>query len=330
MNDTSQEAMISRRAALAGGCAAGAAAAFSPARARAAAPAAGKQVPGIYRYKLGDFELTSINDGVNPMPLKEGFVKNAALPDVQAALHEAFLPENVLNIPFTQLIVNTGRQVVLIDTGTGGQLAATAGMLIENMEAAGIDPKSVDTVLISHFHGDHILGLRTKEGELAFPNAEVFVPELEWKFWMDEGQMSRAPETMRGAFLNVRKTFEPISKDLKHYASDDELVTGIVAHGAYGHTPGHMTFRVASGADQMIALSDTSNHPALFVRNPGWHAAFDMDPDMAEASRRRMFDMAAADRTLVQGYHFPFPASGHIAKDGEGYRFIPSSWNPVL
>lgn len=330
MNDTSRETLISRRAALTAGCAAGAAIALGGAPAHAAAPSAGKQVPGIYRYNIGSFELTSINDGVNIMPLKDGFVKNAALPDVQAALHDAYLPENTLNIPFTQLIVNTGRQVVLIDTGTGGQLAATAGMLIENMEAAGIDPKSVDTVLISHFHGDHILGLRDKEGALAFPNAEVFVPEPEWQFWMDEGEMSRAPEARRGAFQNVRKTFEPMAKDLKHYASGDELVAGIVAHGAYGHTPGHMAFRIASGDEQMIALSDTSNHPALFVRNPGWHATFDMDPVMAEASRRRIFDMAAADRTLVQGYHFPFPATGYIAKEGDRYDFVPSAWSPVL
>jgi glyoxylase-like metal-dependent hydrolase (beta-lactamase superfamily II) len=321
---------FTRRVLLGAVAAAAAAPLASAPAARAAAPSAGRQVPGIYRYKVGEFELTAINDGVNLRPMQDGFVKNAPLDEVKNALDEAFLPTDKLPIPFNQLIVNTGRRVVLVDTGTGGQLAPTAGMLIENMEAAGIDPKAVDTILISHFHGDHILGLRTKEGELAFPNAEVQVPEAEWAFWMDEGEASRAPEGMKQNFANARKTFEPIAKDVKRYEADKELVSGITSIAAYGHTPGHTAFRISSGSDQLIVLSDTSNHPALFVRNPGWHAVFDMDPTMAEDTRRKMFDMVSADRLRVQGYHFPFPATGHIAKDGDGYDFIPANWNPLL
>jgi glyoxylase-like metal-dependent hydrolase (beta-lactamase superfamily II) len=321
-------AAFTRRAAL--GALAVAAAAPSIQAARAAAPAAGRQVPGIYRYKVGEFELTAITDGINLRPVQEGFVKNAPLDDVKAALTAAYLPTDKLPIPFTQLVVNTGRRVVLIDTGTGGQMAPTAGMLIENMEAAGIDPKAVDTVLISHFHGDHILGLRTREGEIAFPNAEVQVPEPEWAFWTDEGEMSRAPDSQKQAFANVRKVFDPIAKDVKKYTADQELVPGITSLAAYGHTPGHMAFRVSSGADQLLVLSDTSNHPALFVRNPGWHASVDMDAAKAEETRRRIFDMASADRIRVQGYHFPFPATGHIAKRGDRYDFVPAAWSPIL
>lgn len=321
---------FTRRVLLGAVAAAAATPVVSAPTARAAAPAAGRQVPGIYRYKIGEFELTAINDGVNLRPMQDGFVKNAPLDEVKDALDEAFLPTDKLPIPFNQLIVNTGRRVVLIDTGTGGQLAPTAGMLIENMEAAGIDPKAVDTVLISHFHGDHILGLRTKEGELAFPNAEVLVPEAEWAFWMDEGQASRAPEGLKQNFANAQKTFGSIAKDVKRYDADKELVPGITSIAAYGHTPGHTAFRISSGSDQLVVLSDTSNHPALFVRNPGWHAVFDMDPGKAEEMRRKMFDMVSADRLRVQGYHFPFPATGHIAKDGDGYAFIPADWNPLL
>jgi glyoxylase-like metal-dependent hydrolase (beta-lactamase superfamily II) len=321
---------ITRRAAMVAGGAAALAGTLRARPAAAAAPAAGRQVPGIYRYKVGDFELTAVNDGVNRVPMKDGFIRNAPLTDIQQALEDAYLPKDVLGIPFNQLIVNTGRKVVLIDTGTGGQLAPTAGKLIENMEAAGIDPKSVDTVLISHFHGDHILGLRTAEGTTAFPNAQIFVPEPEWAFWMDEGTMSRAPDAQKKAFENVRRTFEPIKKDVTHFNDRQELVPGITAEAAFGHTPGHMTFRISSGSDQMIALSDTTNHPALFVRNPGWHAAFDMDAQAAEATRRRVLDMVSTDRLPVQGYHFPFPGNGHIAKRGDGYDYIPAAWNPVL
>lgn len=321
---------FTRRAALGALAAAAAAPLSSAPAAHAAAPAAGRQVPGIYRYKIGEFELTAINDGVNLRPIQDGFVKNAPLEDVKGALDAAFLPTDKLPIPFNQLIVNTGRRVVLIDTGTGGQLAPTAGLLIENMEAAGIDPKAVDTILISHFHGDHILGLRTKEGALAFPNAEVQVPEAEWAFWMDEGAASRAPDGAKQNFANAQKVFGAIAKDVKRYGAEQELVPGITSVAAYGHTPGHMAFRVSSGPDQMLVLSDTANHPALFVRNPGWHAVFDMDAAKAEETRRKIFDMASADKITVQGYHFPFPAAGHIAKEGDGYAFIPAAWNPLL
>lgn len=319
---------LTRRAAF--GALAASAAISSIQPAAAAAPAAGRQVPGIYRYKIGEFEITAINDGIGLRPVAEGFVKNAPLDAVKAALEEAFLPTDKLAIPYTQLIVNTGHRLVLIDTGTGGQLTPTAGNLIENMEAAGLDDKAVDTVIISHFHGDHILGLLAKDGKKAFPNAEVLVPEPEWAFWMDESQASRAPEGQKQAFATVRKVFEPIVKDVTHYKAEEEIVPGITSIAAYGHTPGHMAFRVASGSDQLLVLSDTSNHPALFVRNPGWHAVFDMDAGMAEETRRRLFDMAAADRLQVQGYHFPFPATGHIAKAGDKYDFVPAFWNPVL
>lgn len=300
------------------------------ARAHASAPSAGKQVPGIYRYKVGDFELTAINDGVGVRPLDDGFVRNAPLGDVQAALQQVFLPTDKLAIPYTQLLVNTGRRLVLIDTGTGGHQSATSGMLVENLEAAGIDAQAVDAVVISHFHGDHILGLQNKEGKPTFPNAEVMVPSGEWAFWMDEGEMSRAPEGRQAAFKAARKIFEPIARDVKHFEADTEIIPGITALPAYGHTPGHVIFRIASGGDHIYALSDTTNLPALFVRNPGWHATFDMDAKMAEETRRRVLDMVASERARVQGYHFPFPATGHIAKRGEGYEFVPAFWNPML
>ncbi|MDX6807591.1 MBL fold metallo-hydrolase [Terrihabitans rhizophilus] len=330
MTKSGFEPAFTRRAWMAAGGAAAVSTLLPAGAARAAAPAAGRQVPGIYRYRIGEFELTAINDGANMMTLKDGFVRNAAFEDVKASLHDAFLPTDVVAIPFNQLVVNTGRKLVLIDTGTGGQLAPTAGRLVENMEAAGLDAKSVDTVIISHFHSDHILGLRTKEGAAVFPNAEVFVGEAEYAFWMDDGQMSRAPEGQKTTFQNVRKIFGPMAKDLTRYTGEQELVPGIVAHEAFGHTPGHMIFRISSGGDQVLFLSDTTNHPALFVRNPGWHAVFDMDPVMAEATRRRVLDMAAAERLKVQGYHFPFPGHGYIAKEADRYRYVPAGWLPVI
>jgi glyoxylase-like metal-dependent hydrolase (beta-lactamase superfamily II) len=297
---------------------------------RAAAPAAGRQAPGVYRYKIGSYEVTALTDGLVRRPLDAGFVRNAPIEKVREALSDAFLPPDKVPLSFTTLVVNTGSRLVLIDAGTGGMLAPTAGQLYENMAAAGIDPRAIDMVLVSHFHPDHIAGIRLKDGALAFPNAEVVVPEAEWAFWMDEGQMSRAPQGLQSAFKMVRRVFEPMAKDVRRFERDAEPAPGIVAIPAYGHTPGHTAFRLTSEGEQLIVWSDTTNHPALFVRNPGWHAVFDMDPEQAEATRRHMLDMAATDRLWVAGYHFPFPAIGHIARAGSDFAFVPAMWNPVL
>ena len=299
-----------------------------PTPAAAAGPAAG-QAPGYYRYKVGDIEITAINDGFAMRPL-EGFVRNAELADVKKAMAEAFLPDNALPITFTTLVVKTGGKTVLIDTGNGDSGAPTSGRWMANFRAAGFDPAQVDTVLISHFHGDHINGLRLKDGNAVFPKAEIMVPETEWAFWMDDAKMNSAPEGLKGGFQNVRRVFGQVAKDVKQFQPEKELVSGISAVAAPGHTPGHVAFRIASGGKQFLMVSDITNHPALFVRNPAWAAVFDMDAEKARETRVKMLDMVAADRTQVAFYHAPFPATGHILKDGSGFRFVPIQWTPAI
>lgn len=322
--------ILTRRTILAGAAAAAGTIGAPAGAAHAAAPAAGRQAPGVYRYRVGDFEITALTDGVARRPLDEKFVRNAPVEDVRSALHDAFLNTELVPISFTSVVVNTGSKLILIDAGTGGRMAPTAGQLQENMAAAGIDPKAIDTVVISHFHADHISGLQLKNGEPAFPNAEIVAPEAEWAFWMDDGHMSQAPDAMKPTFKLVRKIFEPIAKDVRRFEPEDEPAHGLTAIPAPGHTPGHTAFRVSSGSEQLIIWSDTTNHPALFVRNPGWHAVFDIDPQQAEATRRRMLDMATTDRLMVAGYHFPFPAVGHIARRDKEFMFVPTMWNPAI
>jgi glyoxylase-like metal-dependent hydrolase (beta-lactamase superfamily II) len=297
-----------------------------PSVSEAAAPMATAQAPGFYRYKIGDLQITAINDGVARRPL-EGFIRNAELPAIQKVLADAALPTDSVTIPFTTLAINDGRKLTLLDTGNGNMGAPTSGTWMSNFRAAGFTPEQVDTVVVSHFHGDHINGLRLREGNAVFTNAEVMAPEAEWAFWMDEARAAAAPEGMKPAFANVRRVFDPIKAQVKPYKAGAEVVAGVNAIAAAGHTPGHTAFVVGG---KLLALSDTTNLPALFVANPGWHAIFDMDAGAAEATRRRMLDMAIADKLQVAFYHAPFPATGHIVKDGAGYRLLPIAWNPAV
>jgi glyoxylase-like metal-dependent hydrolase (beta-lactamase superfamily II) len=317
---------IDRRSLLAGSALAAAA---MPSAGLAKAPPAGKQAAGVYRYKLGDYELTALYDGVWNRPIDDKFVPNVAFAQVQKALSDSFLPTDKLPVPFTALLVNTGARLVLLDTGTAGQFpGADAGSLLENLAAAGVTPAAIDAIVISHFHPDHINGIKTKDDALVFPNAEILVPAPEWVYWMDDAKLSTAPQGLKTNFLNVRRVFKNVK--VQQYQPGKEVAPGITSIAAYGHTPGHTAFAVASGSQSMLVLSDVTNHPWLFLRNPEWQAAFDMDGAMAVDTRRRLLDQAAADKMLVQGYHFPFPASGHVTKNGANYDFVPVMWQPAI
>jgi glyoxylase-like metal-dependent hydrolase (beta-lactamase superfamily II) len=297
--------------------------------ASAQTPAPSQQAPGFYRYKVGDIEVTAIHDGFAPRPL-DGLVRNADLGDVKKAMVDAFLPTDVLPITFTTLALKTGGRLVLVDTGNGDSGAPTTGRWMANFKAAGFDPAQVNTIIISHFHPDHINGLRLKDGTAVFPKAEVMVAAPEWAFWMDDGKMAQAPDALKGNFQNVRRVFGPMAKDVKQYEAGKELAPGVTAVAAPGHTPGHTAYSVSSGNGKLLVASDITNHPALFARNPDWQAVFDMDGNQARETRRKMLDMAAAERTQVSFYHAPFPATGHIAKAGSGFEFVPVQWTPVL
>lgn len=317
------------RRSLVAGAALTASAAMLPRAGLAAAPLATTQGPGAYRYPLGNFQITALYDGTWFLPIDGKFVSNASGDAVNAALAEAFLPPDIMPISITALLVNTGSKLVLIDTGSAGQITDTAGFMNANMNAAGVTPADIDIVLISHFHPDHINGLRTKDGGKVFPNAQILVPGFEWEFWMDDGNQSRASGSVLGYFRNARRIFGDIGKDVERFKENAEVVPGIVALSAYGHTPGHTAFWVQSGKESMLVMSDTVRNPELFARHPDWQPIFDMDGTLAVSTRRQMLDRAAADRMLVTAYHFPFPACGHMVKRGAGYELVPSMWRPL-
>jgi glyoxylase-like metal-dependent hydrolase (beta-lactamase superfamily II) len=296
----------------------------------AAAPPAGKAGPGVYRYRIGSYELTALYDGIWYRPIGKDFIRNAPFAEVEHALDAAFMPHDRLTTPFTTLIVNTGRKLVLLDTGTGGQIAPTAGMIVDNLAAAGIAPKDVDQIVISHFHPDHINGIKDKDNDLIFPNAAIMVPEAEWAFWMDDANMNAAPAAMKETFRNQRRIFSDIAKQVARFAPGKEVAPGILALAAPGHTPGHTVFAVHSGGESVLVLGDTAQHPAVFARHPDWQASFDVDGRETVATRKKLFDRAAADGMLVTGYHFPFPALGHLIKTTSGYEHVAAEWQPPL
>ena len=286
-------------------------------------PAVSTVAPGIARVRVGSFSVTSLPDGVAVRPLAEGFVRNASLAQVQAALAEAGLPTDSVTIPFTPMLVDTGSRKVLLDGGNGTFGAPTAGKLLESLGKAGLQPSQIDTIIISHFHGDHINGLRGKDGALTFPNAKILVPAPEWAWWMDDARMNAQPENARGNFMAVRRVFGPIAQTVERFEPGRELLPGIRSMPAFGHTAGHTSFMVESGGQKLLYWADTTNIAALFVRNPDWAVAFDADPEAARKVRRSLMELAVKENLLVAGYHLTLPGIGRLTPRGNGYDFNP-------
>jgi glyoxylase-like metal-dependent hydrolase (beta-lactamase superfamily II) len=333
MNSLSRRALLSATAV---GATAAIAAGAGGRPAHAAAPQSGQQAPGFYRYKVGSIEITVVHDGVSRMPITEGFVENASTDAVNAALDAAFLERDFYAGPYNPIVINTGSKLALVDTGTGEQAYNASkglnGRLPLSLAAAGFDPTAIDAVIISHYHGDHINGLLKADGSLAFPNAEILVPAVEHKFWMDDGEMSRAtkPRVVFG-FKNTRRVFSgEVLKRVRTYDWNKEVIGGVTAIATPGHTPGHSSHVVSSGGKSVYVQADVTHAPFLFARHPEWHFMLDVDPVAAEATRRKVYDMLVADRMLVQGFHYPFPSVGHVEKSGAGYREVLVNWTAAI
>jgi len=328
---------VTRRAAL-GGLAAATLAPFADiSAARAAAPQVGKQAASFYRYKIGDFEVTAVADGMTVAPRPDNYVANASKDEVGAAFAANYLPADKATQSYTPVVVNTGSRLVVIDTGLGpgayAQSKGAIGQFQTNLAASGIDPATVDTVVISHFHGDHINGLLTPEGKATFANAEIMVPATEWKFWMDDGEMTRGAGNpiLEGNFKNARRVFDAVGRKVTQYDAGKEVVPGISAIATPGHTPGHTSFVVASGADKVLVQVDiTAGAAFLFVEHPDWQLMYDVDKPLAVQTRRKIYDMAIAEKMPIQAFHAAFPGLVRVEKDGDGYRWVPAMWKTAI
>jgi len=273
---------------------------------------------GFARFKVGDIEVTQLYDGIWEKAHDPGFIKNASLDETKAALKAAGVTDAFVPITFTVTVVKLKGKYVMFDSGTGAQMVPTAGLITKGdmLKKAGIDPAKISTIILTHFHADHISGLMAKDTNAAiFPNAEIVVPASEYKFWTN-------PATTAGAAKRIQAVF-PNWKNIRQFDGDKDVVAGIKPINTNGHTPGHTSYQIASGRRQLIVLGDVTNIPSLFVRNPGWHPVFDSDPNLAEQNRRKIFDRVVADKIVITGYHFGMPGAGTIKKDGKGYVYVP-------
>jgi glyoxylase-like metal-dependent hydrolase (beta-lactamase superfamily II) len=273
------------------------------------------------KYKVGDIEVFSLHEGSVERTVAEGMVKNASLDDVKKALTAAGIGPDKIENPFTVTAIRTGGKIILFDTGFGANGPPTVGKLADNMKAAGLDIAAVSTVVISHFHPDHISGLWVKETSApVFPNAEILMPEVEFKFATDPALVEKVPEANRPFIKRIQATF-PTWKNVKQYGDGADVAPGVKAIFTPGHTVGHMSFLVASGGQQLYIQSDVSGIHQLFVKNPGMFSGFDADGPKAEATRRAFYDRVIAEKGMIAGYHFGFPNVGTLTKDGNGYAF---------
>lgn len=281
---------------------------------------------GFYRYKVGAAECTALYDGIWERQHDKAYFSNASLGDVKKALAAAKLTTAFVPITITMLVVKLNNKLVLCDAGGGDQIQAfnprslyVSGKMLTNMKRAGIDPAKIETILISHFHPDHIFGLLTKRTNApVFPNAEIIVPAGEYKWWTDASLTSRLPKERLPLARRIQSVI-PKWKNVLPVEGEDEVVPGIRFVSAPGHTAGHTAFHVSSGNEQLMISNDAVYVPALVAAHPHWHGVFDQDGRMAEASRRKLLDRVIADKMHICGAHFPWPGVGTIAKDGDGY-----------
>lgn len=279
---------------------------------------------GYRRFALGDFTVTTVLDGGRagngPHPT---FGADQDAETVAALLQENFLPADRFVNGFTPTVVDTGSDLVLFDTGMGANGRANGmGLLAERMQAAGHAPEDVTVVVLTHCHGDHINGLM-ENGAPAFANARYVFGQAEYDFWTADERLSGQTENAANA---VRNTVVPLADNATFIAEGGEVVPGITAMEAFGHTPGHLIFNVESGDRRLVLTADTANHFVASLQRPDWEVAFDMDKAAAAATRKRVFDMLATDRIPFVGYHMPFPALGFVEALDTGYRFVPASY----
>jgi glyoxylase-like metal-dependent hydrolase (beta-lactamase superfamily II) len=325
--------VVSRRSLLAGACAATALATTpAPTPAWAKAPLKNTQAPAFHRFKVGEFEATVVSDGPLALGPPSGDVfKGVSKEDMIQVLNSNFLPADAVEIEQNVLVVNTGRQLVLFDTGSGPTIKAfgpNVGKLVANLKAAGIDPRQIDVIALTHPHPDHCFALMTAKGARVFPKAQIYLTQADFDFFTDE---SKATNDMMKMFVGgARQNLLPNRDRIVFIKDGQEIVPGIQAMLTPGHTLGHTSYMITSQGQSLFNSGDVCHHHIISTERPRIPFAFDIDGEQGVASRLKTFDMLASTRTRMIAYHFPWPGVGFVGRQGDAYRYFPAPMRTVI
>ena len=291
-----------------------------------------KAGPAFYRFKVGEFEVTVVTDGPLVLGPPSGEIFTGLSKEEMVKILESnYLPTDSVSLEQNSLVVNTGKNLVLFDTGVGKALKAfgpNAGRQLANLRAAGIEPKDIDTVILTHAHPDHCFGVMSESGRRNFPKAQIYVTQADFDFWTDESKGTN--DLVKLMIGGARKNLLPNRDRIVFVKDGQEIVSGIQALYAPGHTVGHIVCMITSGGQTLCNIADIAHHHVISMERPKMPLSFDTDGKQAVETRQRIFDTLAENRTQVVAYHFPYPGVGFVGKQGDAYRYYPASLRTTL
>ena len=312
---------VSRRSLLALGAGLGTSALWGGG-ALAKAPKLGPAPQYFYRFNVGDAEVTVVSDGALDLGNPKGTFTGVPDDEMSKMLTDNFLSPSDVVLQQNSPIVNLGDKLVLFDTGMGTSkmFGTSTGRQQKSMKEAGIKAEDIDAVVFSHGHIDHIGGVVDDNNKVLFPNAQFYIAESDFKYWTD---YDKAGPKLKDFVDHAKKNLTPVRDRLVFYKDDQEILPGIHALAAPGHTIGHTIFVISSGGKSFCYTADLTHHPVLLMEKPRMEFAFDTDPKQAASSRVKMLDMLASNKIPILAYHYAWPGVGHVAKTGEGFHYVP-------
>jgi len=274
-----------------------------------------------FSFKQGTFEIAVVSDGHLVLPT------SFLAPDIPKAERDALLAAlgeagEQYDSPTNITLIRTGNDLILVDMGSGDRFMPTAGKLWDNLAAAGIDKSRITKVVFTHGHPDHLWGLLDELDDMMLPDAAYFVAATEWDFWLGANATAGLPPERAGFVTGARRNYARLKERVKMLSPGDDVVTGLRVIGTPGHTQGHVSLEIAGG-DGLIVGGDALTHPLISFAHPGWRTTADHEPERAIATRRRLLDRLAADRTKLIGFHLPYPGVGRVERKDGVYRYVP-------